>query len=221
MIDSSADWSLVICVHHLLCTCLRVFISAAAMMLMCERLAQVFLDTIRRTVPEAPAESPPAPPAIAASMPIWPGGAPPSKLDSCGMPYSYVQKLVRNGLTLTAPTFGGDSYQTPAAAIYARYNKTALYAGLERGLQPCTAACNAQYHHLFVCLYVCLYLRVNVSNSQGLDCLWRSSLANPRLNSSANPSTPGSNMTAGCSQAVHTIASTRVLECTFLSHIPP
>ena len=93
-------------------------------------------DTIRRMVPEAPAEAPaPSLAGVEASMPLFPGGAPPSLLDRCGLPYSYVQRLVRNGLANTSTTFGGDSYETPAAAIYARYNKTALYPALERGLQ--------------------------------------------------------------------------------------
>lgn len=110
-------------------------------------------------VPEAPAETPaPSLAGVEASMPLFPGGAPPSRLDKCGLPYSYVQRLVRNGLANTSTTFGGDSYETPAAAIYARYNKSALYPALERGLQPCTAACNAQYMCGELCLHPSLYL---------------------------------------------------------------
>ena len=114
-------------------------------------------------VPEAPAETPAKSLAgVETAMPLFPGGAPPPRLDCCGLPYSYVQKLVRNGLANTGYAAGdsvaGDSYETPAAAIYARYNKTALYPALERGLQPCTAACNAQYMCGELCLHPSLFL---------------------------------------------------------------
>lgn len=109
-------------------------------------------------VPEAPAEKPaPSLAGVESSMPIFPGGAPPSKLDQCGLPYSFVQRLIRNGMANTSATFG-DSYEMPAAAMYARYNKTALFPALERGLQPCTAACDAQYMCGELCLHPSLYL---------------------------------------------------------------
>jgi hypothetical protein len=91
-------------------------------------------------------------------MTIWPGGATVPGLDRCALPYATVQEMIRNGLVNTSETFGGDSYQTPAAAVYARYNKTALYPALERGLQPCTEECNAMYMCGELCLHPSLYL---------------------------------------------------------------
>ena len=59
---------------------------------------------------------------------------------------------------MASETFGGDSYQTPAAAIYARYNKSALYPAIEKTLQPCPEACDAQYMCGKLCLHPSLYL---------------------------------------------------------------
>ena len=118
----------------------------------------VFTEVIKRHSRIAPAMDAPSPPGIDSSMAIWPGGATVSTLDKCGLPYSTVQQMTRNALRNTSETFGGDSYQTPAAAVYARYNKTALYPALEKGLQPCTAACNAQYMCGELCLHPSLYL---------------------------------------------------------------
>jgi hypothetical protein len=64
---------------------------------------------------------------------------------------------------------GGDSYQTPAAAVYARYNKSALYPALEKGLQPCSEACNAQYMCGILCLHPSLYLD---QHNGTYDCLF-------------------------------------------------
>eukprot|EP01052_Picozoa_sp_SAG31_P021315 SAG31_NODE_1642_length_7657_cov_3.459402_4_plen_474_part_00 len=127
----------------------------------------VFLEVIKRNSSIAPAVTPASSAGIDSSMAIWPGGATAPALDRCAMPYPTVQKMIRNGLSNTSETFGGDSYQTPAAAVYARYNKTALYPALERGLQPCTESCNAMYMCGELCLHPSLYL--DQHNGGGLE----------------------------------------------------
>ena len=62
---------------------------------------EVFLDTTRLAVPEAPALPPPPPPAVEPTMPIWPGGATVPALDRCALPYATVQARIRNGLANT------------------------------------------------------------------------------------------------------------------------